>query len=110
MIERRALIATALSAAAVIPKVEICGACHLSWIREPDGSMHCATEGCEVFEWWREDQASDHLCGWCNKPWSYEATGTRYCETAGCPEHEYALFFHKQGIPVWRGLSCEAES
>jgi hypothetical protein len=99
MIERQALIATALSAAAVTPKVEICGGCHLPWIGGRDGSMHCATDGCQVFEWWREDQASDHLCGWCNKPWCYEAKGTRYCETAECPEHEYALFFHRRGIP-----------
>ena len=54
MIERRALIATALSAAAVTLEVEICSGCHLPWIH---GSMHCATEGCELFEWWREDQA-----------------------------------------------------
>jgi hypothetical protein len=61
MIERQALIATALSAAAVTPKVEICGGCHLPWIGERDGSMDCATDGRQVFEWWREDQASDHL-------------------------------------------------
>ncbi len=105
-----AVIAVSIVAAAVQSTTEICTQCRRPWVREADGTMHCAAAGCICFEFWQEARYTDTYCGWCDKPWSREADGTRYCLTEGCPEQRNTMAFHSKGVPVWRGFSCEADS